>query len=276
MSCVDDPTVYNGGVTVSIALEMAVNRLAAAALTRVPCPPVRDIIGADDVVAAYAVQSSLIAARVAGGAVRVGRKIGLTSAAVQQQLGVRQPDFGVLLDDMTVPDGGTVPTDRLLQPKVEGEIAFRLGADLTGAVDADRVRAAVVSAHPAIEIVDSRIAGWDIGITDTVADNASSGMFVIGERGVGLGELDPVSVDMRLNINGQLASSGEGAACLGDPLVALEWLARTVARLEDPLRAGEIVLSGALGPMVTVGAGDRVDLMISGLDAVGVTFGGGE
>ena len=273
MSCVGGRTVYNEDMTVSIALAEAVERLAVAADTRVPCRPVRDVLGADDVNAAYLVQSALIARRVAGGAARVGRKIGLTSPVVQAQLGVHQPDFGVLLDDMAVPDGGTVAPGHLLQPKVEGEIAFRLGADLTGDINADTVRDAVVSAHAAIEIVDSRVAGWDIRIADTVADNASSGMFVISDHCLPLSGFEPVSAEMTLLVNGTEASSGNGAACLGDPLVALEWLARTAVEFGDPLRAGDVVLSGALGPMVVVSPGDRVDVHISGLGAVGVTFG---
>jgi 2-keto-4-pentenoate hydratase len=263
-------------MTASTLLADAVERLAAAADTGVPCAPVRELIGADDVPAAYRVQSALIERLVARGAARVGRKIGLTSPAVQRQIGVNQPDFGVLLDDMAVPDGATVPMHRLLQPKVEGEIAFRLGADLRGDFDRAAVRAAVASAHASIEIVDSRVAGWDIRIADTVADNASSGLFVVSEHGVGLDELEPVDVQMTLTVNGRPASSGDGAACLGDPLLALEWLARTAAQFGDPLRAGEVVLSGALGPMVAVSPGDRVDVQISGLGAVGVTFEGGQ
>ncbi len=273
VSCFLGLAVYNGDMTVSTELAEAVERLAVAADTRVPCRPVRDVLGADDVTAAYLVQSALIARRVAGGAARVGRKIGLTSPVVQAQLGVHQPDFGVLLDDMAVPDGGTVPRGHLLQPKVEGEIAFRLGADLTGDVDARAVRAAVVSAHAAIEIVDSRVAGWDIRIADTVADNASSGMYVISEHAVPITGFEPVSAEMTLLVNGVEVSSGDGAACLGDPLIALEWLARTAVEFDDPLRAGDVVLSGALGPMVVVAPGDRVDVRISGLGAVGVTFG---
>ena len=263
-------------MTVSTALADAVERLAVAADTRVPCAPVRDVLGADDVAAAYLVQSALIARRVDAGAARIGRKIGLTSPVVQTQLGVHQPDFGVLLDDMAVPDDGTVPPGQLLQPKVEGEIAFRLGADLTGDIDAAAVRAAVASAHAAIEIVDSRVEGWDIRIADTVADNASSGMFVISDHAVPLAGFEPVAAEMTLLVNGVEASAGNGAACLGDPLIALEWLARTAVEFGDPLRAGDVVLSGALGPMVVVSPGDRVDVQISGLGPVGVTFGNEE
>jgi 2-keto-4-pentenoate hydratase len=259
-------------VTTRTAIDEAVERLQAAASNRVPCAPVRELIGATDVAAAYGVQAELIADRVRRGSRRVGRKIGLTSLAVQQQLGVDQPDFGVLLDDMSVADGGVAAVERLLQPKVEGEVAFRLRADLDGDPDYQTVRAAVASAHAAIEIVDSRIAGWDIRIADTVADNASSGMFVVSEFGVALDGFEPADVTMSLELNGQLASSGDGRACLGDPLNALQWLARAAAKFGDPLRAGDLILSGALGPMVAVGRGDHARVEISGLGAVSATL----
>ena len=259
-------------MTTSTSLDRAVDRLESAVASGIACPPVRDLVG-DDIAAAYRVQSELTARRLRRGAARVGRKIGLTSPVVQRQLGVGQPDFGVLFGDMAVPDGGVVPTGRLLQPRVEGEVAFRLAADLDGELDQATVRAAVASVHAAVEIVDSRIAGWDIRIADTVADNASSGLFVVSERAVPLAAVRPADVQMTLDLNGQVVSSGAGSACLGDPLIALEWLARTAAEFGDPLRAGELVLSGALGPMVDVHPGDRVRVEISGLGAVSVTFG---
>lgn len=257
-------------------MDDAAERLARAAAERMPCAPVRELLDVDDIETAYHVQTVGIANRIASGQVRVGRKIGLTSPAVQQQLGVDQPDFGVLLADMAVPHGGVVAAGRLLQPKVEGEVAFRLGADLDGELSRESVRAAIAAAHAAIEIVDSRIAGWDISIVDTVADNASSGLFVVGERAVALTEVEPVDVAMSLYRNGELATSGEGRACLGDPIEALLWLARTAAHYGDPLRAGEIVLSGALGPMVAVEPGDVVRVAISGLGQVEVSFAGGQ
>ena len=250
----------------------AADRLRTAGDRAVPCPPVRDLLGATDVDSAYQVQLVLIGERIAQGRVRVGRKIGLTSPVVQAQLGVDQPDFGTLLDDMLVPPGGSVGPGRLLQPKVEAEVAFRLGADLDGDLTPDLVRAAVATAHAAIEIVDSRIAGWDISIVDTVADNASSGLFVIADRGVDLAECEPAEVEMSLAVNGETRSTGTGRACLGDPLHALLWLARTAAAQGAPLRAGEIVLSGALGPMVAVLPGDQVSAEITGLGPIAVTF----
>lgn len=261
----------------------AAERLTAAAETGVPCAPVRDLIGTDDVSVAYAVQQQLTRGRLAAGGRVVGHKIGLTSPAVQQQLGVDQPDFGVLFDDMDVTTSGgggdgVVPAGRLIQPKVEAEIAFVLSADLDDrdlddpALGPAIVRAAVDHMVAAIEVVDSRVEGWDIRITDTVADNASSGLFVLGDQRRALADVEPADTTMRLYRNDDLVSEGTGAACLGDPLTALLWLARTARDLGDPLRSGQVVLSGALGPMVPALPGDVVRAEISGLGTVAVTF----
>jgi len=239
--------------------DAAAARLIEAAETGLPCAPVRDLIGATDVEAAYAVQGTVTQRRLADGATIVGRKIGLTSAAVQAQLGVDTPDFGVLFDDMDV-SGRPVPTGRLLQPKAEAEIAFVLGADLDGDLTLDAIRDAVSGAFVALEIVDSRIAGWDITYVDTVADNASSGLFALGDELVGF---EPRDVEMSMTLNGQVVSTGNGAACLGDPLEALLWLAQTAQEFGDPLRAGQVILSGALGPMAAVTAGDRVEATLT-------------
>ncbi|MCD4535122.1 fumarylacetoacetate hydrolase family protein [Nocardioides sp. cx-169] len=256
----------------------AVARLARAQETRVPCAPVRDLIGTD-LPAAYAVQRGLVGARLEGGATVVGRKIGATSEAVQRQLGVDQPDFGYLLSDMDVSDGADgapVSMGTLLQPRVEGEIAFVLSRDLSPASEEELtlalVRDAVAVALPALEIVDSRIADWDIGFTDTVADNASSGLFVVGRKGRSLEEVEPREVAMSLTINDEERSAGTGAACLGDPLEALRWLAVQAYRFGDPLRAGHLILSGALGPFVPFVPGDRVVATISGFAPLSVQF----
>lgn len=238
------------------AVTSAAARLAAAEETGVPCPPVRDLIGPDDVALAYAVQRVGSERRLRSGARIVGRKIGLTSDAVQRQLGVDQPDFGVLFDDMRVDDGSVVPSDRLLQPKVEAELAFVLAEDLdTDDLSPERVRAAVGHAVVALEIVDSRIAGWDISFADTIADNASSGLFVLGTERLALTDFQPQEVAMTMSIDGEAVSTGTGAACLGDPLNALAWLARTARNFGEPLRAGQIILSGALGPMTALAPG---------------------
>lgn len=258
------------------AVTAAVARLAEAQRSGVPCPPVRDLIGTDDLPAAYAVQQGLVQGRLDAGARVVGRKIGATSVAVQQQLGVDQPDFGYLLDEMDVSGPDPVPMDRLLQPRVEAEVAFVLGADVAPATEEEitlgLVRDAVEVALPALEIVDSRITGWDIGFTDTVADNASSGLYVVADRGRPLAEVEPREVEMQLRINGEVRSSGTGAACLGDPLEALRWLAVQAFRFGDPLRAGHLVLSGALGPFVPFAVGDRVEAAISGFDPLVAVF----
>ncbi|WP_280262961.1 2-keto-4-pentenoate hydratase [Nocardia abscessus] len=255
------------------ATALAADLLSAAARSGTPCAPVRDLIGADDVAAAYAVQERLTVERIAAGAEVVGRKIGLTSPAVQRQLGVDQPDFGVLFDDMHYRQGTPVPLSRLLQPKVEAEIAFVLAQDLTdGPLDAQQIRGAVDYAVAALEIVDSRIAGWDITFGDTVADNASSGLFVLGTERRTLDSFAPVSVRMQMAIDGVGVSTGTGAACLGDPLHALAWLARTTREFGRPLRAGQIVLSGALGPMAPIEAPGIVTADITGLGSVTATF----
>lgn len=251
----------------------AADRLVSANLAGTPVPPVRDILGTDDIDGAYAVQLELTRRRLAAGAQVVGRKIGLTSQPVQQQLGVDQPDFGVLFADMDVSNQPLVPTHRLLQPKVEAEIAFILKHDLdTKTPDREDLCTAVDYAVAALEIVDSRIADWDIAITDTIADNASSGMFILSENRVALSEFTPRDVPMRMYVYGAEASSGSGDLCLGDPLNALAWLARIAAEFGEPLRAGQVVLSGALGPMVQVTPGISVHADLGPLGTVSAAF----
>jgi 2-keto-4-pentenoate hydratase len=256
----------------------AVAALRKAYETGVPCPPLRGtLLPTGDVETAYAVQRAQLAEWVAAGRRPVGAKIGLTNPAVQRQLGVDQPDFGVLLADLAVPDGGEVPLRGLLQPKVEAEVAFVLGADLPyeQVTSVDVIRA-VDHLLPAIEIADSRVADWDISIVDTVADNASSGRYVLGTRPVRLADVDLWRCGMVLEHAGEPVSVGAGAACLGNPLHAVAWLAQTLARAGSPLRAGDLVLSGALGPMVTVTPGAAYEARISGLGSVRVGFDGGE
>lgn len=254
-------------------VRVAGERLAAAAASGSPCAPVRDLLGDTDLALAYEVQQVLTRHRRSGGARIVGRKIGLTSPAVQRQLGVDRPDFGVLFDDMQCTPDEPVPAGRLLQPKAEAEIAFILGANLdAGPLDVDEVRGAVDYAVAALEIVDSRVRGWDIMITDTVADNASSGLFVLGTNRVRLADFEPAEVSMALTKDGTVVSRGDGRACLGDPLNALAWLARTAREFGSPLRGGDVVLSGALGPMVAVEPGSQVIAELSTLGRVTATF----
>jgi 2-keto-4-pentenoate hydratase len=260
-------------------IEEAAGRLAEAARTGIACAPLDGLLAAGDIDAAYRVQQALTRRRLAAGARIVGRKIGLTSQAVQQQVGVDRPDFGVLFDDMRYDDMrkddvAPIPMGRLLQPKAEAEVAFLLARDITDASDAAVVRAAVGLAFPALEIVDSRIADWKIAITDTVADNASSGVFVIGAAGTPLESVDPREVTMIMRRGGAAVSKGTGRDCLGDPLSALAWLAATAIGLGEPLRAGDIVLSGALGPMVPVRPGDVFEAEIAPLGTVTARFSG--
>lgn len=256
------------------AVTTAADRLVAAASSGVPCAPVRDAIGSDDLAAAYAVQQRVIAGRVAAGTRVVGRKIGLTSRAVQEQFDVNQPDFGVLLDDMKFLGGDTIPHGTVLQPRVEAEIAFKLRGDLVdGDLGLQQIRDAVEYAVAALEICGSRIADWDITIADTIADNASSGAFVIGPKRLGLDEFEPRDVSMKLEVDGEVVSTGQGTACLGDPLLAVQWLARTAREFGEPLRAGQIVLSGALGPIRPVGPGATISADITGLGKVTVDMG---
>lgn len=238
-------------------------------------PPLRDLLQSTDVNGAYAVQESNTRHWISEGRRLVGRKIGLTAVAVQKQLGVDQPDFGALFADMRIVDGGTLPASSVLQPKAEAEIAIVLAKDIEDpAVDAEGVRAATSHAVAAIEIVDSRIADWKISFADTVADNGSSAFFVLGSREVLLDGLDLYSCGMVLEVNGAIASIGAGAACLGHPLNAAAWLARTLIARGEPLRAGDILMTGALGPMVALNRGDRLRAVIGGLGECSFDFEG--
>jgi 2-keto-4-pentenoate hydratase len=258
------------------AAAQALEALAGARAAGRPCPPVRTLLPAGDIGAAYAVQSAWVARQLAAGDHVKGRKIGLTNPAVQAQLGVDQPDFGTLLASMDCPPGEPVDPGRLLQPRIEAEIAFLLARDLDLADPGlDDVLAATGALAAALEIVDSRVADWDISIVDTVADNASSGLFTLGVERRPPGDLDLASVPMRMCRGEEEVSIGTGAACLGHPAVAVAWLAATARAYGVPLREGEVVLSGALGPMIPVAPGDRFTAEIGGLGQVTAVFAGG-
>lgn len=222
---------------------------------------------------AYRVQQRLIAHRVEGGERIVGKKIGVTSEAVMTMLGVDQPDFGQLLDGMIRDDGAAIDTRALIQPKAEGEIAFVLKRDLRGpGVSAADVIAATEGVMACFEIVDSRIRDWKIRIQDTVADNASCGLFVLGDRLVDPRALDMRTCGMVLEKNGAVAATGAGAATMGSPVVAVAWLANMLGRLGTTLEAGSVILSGALGAMVPVVAGDNLRVTIGGLGGCSIRF----
>ncbi|MBP2297145.1 fumarylacetoacetate hydrolase family protein [Azospirillum rugosum] len=257
------------------AVRKAADRLFEAGRTGIPVSPVRELIGPCDVDVAYQVQELNTKRALEAGRRLVGRKIGLTSLAVQKQLGVDQPDYGMLFADMARSDGEEISLKDLMQPKVEAEIAFVLERDLESdqPTFAD-LFLAIAYAVPAVEIVGSRIANWDIKISDTIADNASSGLYVLGSmpRRLDAGGFDLRGCEMMMEKAGLRVSTGAGAACLGSPLNAALWLARIMARTGRPLRAGDTVLSGALGPMVPVIPGDEFDVHIDGLGCVRAAF----
>lgn len=252
----------------------AAQSLRQAAATGNYIAPLRNTYPELTAADAYAIQKINTDLRLEAGARIVGSKIGLTSLAVQQQLGVDQPDYGVLLDDMWFGEGQPISMSCLHQAKVEAEVAFVLGRDL----DMERpslidVLRAVEFAVPALEIVGSRIANWDIRFVDTVADNASASAFVLGGSPKKLDQLDLRASSMTLSCDEQPAVSvGKGADCLGHPLNAVVWLARTMVQVGAPLQAGHVVLSGALGPMVNVQSGKRYTAHIEGLGNVTALF----
>ena len=236
-------------------------------------PPIKDDLVEASIAEAYRVQQINTDFHLQNGRRISGRKVGLTSLAVQKQLGVDQPDFGILWKDMEYQDGQDIPFSKLHQPKIECEIALVLGKRIEAAVPgfAD-VMQAVEYVVPALEVVGSRIADWKISIYDTIADNASSGVYVMGGP-----PRKPEGLDLRLcgmvmERDGQPVSTGSGAACLGNPMHAAVWLAQTMAARDMPLDAGDIVLTGALGPMVNVQPGDVFTARINGLGSVRASF----
>lgn len=224
---------------------------------------------------AYRISLRFLARREAMGEQVIGKKIGVTSRAVQEMLDVHQPDFGFLTDRMQVAGGSDVSfaSHRLVQPRAEGEIAFVLGEDLQGVdISAADVLAASAWVLPCFEIVDSRIDNWQIRIQDTVADNASCGVFALGEQRIDPRELDLAQVQLQLFKNGHPAGSGLGSAVQGHPCAAVAWLANTLGKLGIPFRKGEIILSGALAPLVPVAPGDFVSLSLSGMGELHLNF----
>ncbi len=251
------------------AIQKAAEAIAQARENLRAIPRISETFGIETLDDAYAIAEINFRGQLERGRRITGLKVGLTSKSVQHQLGVDQPDFGILLDDMEILSGDTVPMSRLLQPKVEAEVAFIVGQDVTGAAPSyGEFLSSLSHALPAIEVVDSVIADWKITLVDTVADNASSALYVLGDQPVDLGRLSLAGLGMELRKNGQTVSVGTGAACLGHPLRAAYWLARTMAVRGQGLKRGQIILSGALGPMVPVASGDVVHASIAELGDV--------
>ncbi len=222
---------------------------------------------------AYQIQLVTIQRKLEQGYRVVGKKIGLTSQAMQKLLGVDQPDYGHLLDDMVVENGGEIPFHKVLQPRVEGEIAFVLKRDLTGPrVTELDVLQATDYVLPALEIVDSRIADWKITLPDTIADNASSGLYVLGGKPVSVDKVDLAQIGMVLYKNGEIVNTGVGAAALGNPATCVAWLANKLFEFGIVLKAGEVVLSGALSAAANAAPGDHFQARLAHLGEVSVRF----
>jgi len=251
----------------------AAKRLREAESTGIVCEPIRDIIGETDIEKAYAVQEVNTNLRIKEGARVVGSKIGLTAPVVQKQLGVDQPDFGMLWHDREVANGDEISMQVLMQPRVEAELAFILNKDLTSdKLTSIDIISAIEYVLASIEIVGSRIKNWDVKITDTIADNASASHWVVGHQPAKLSNIDLLNCKMVMENNGKIVSEGVGKNCLGSPINATLWLAQQMVKMGRPLQAGEVILTGALGPMVNVQAGDNFRATIDGVGEVSVKF----
>ncbi|AGT33886.1 2-hydroxypenta-2,4-dienoate hydratase (plasmid) [Geobacillus genomosp. 3] len=254
-------------------IQRLADHLRQAERQRQGVAPLTELVPTLTVEEAYRVQLLNIQRKVDAGKRIVGKKIGLTSLAMQKLLGVDQPDYGHLLDEMVVENGGAVPFQRVLQPKVEAEIAFVLKRDLQGPnVTVTDVLQATDYVLPALEIVDSRIKNWKIKLTDTIADNASSGLYVLGGRPVKVEEVDLPLVGMVLYRNGEIMNTGVGAAALGNPAACVAWLANKLWEFDITLRAGEVILSGALSAAVDAKPGDYFRARFEHLGEVSVRF----
>ena len=251
------------------------DQLYAAWLARRPVQPLREREPEITIEDAYRIQEQFVARRVAAGETIIGKKIGATSKPVQEFLGVYQPDFGMLLSGMVFEEGDTIPLDTLIQPKAEAELAFVLKADLKGpGITAMDVIRATDYVLPCFEIVDSRITAWNIKIQDTVADNASCGVYVLGKTRGDPRKLDITLAGMVLEKNGELFSTGCGAAVQGSPANAVAWLANTLGELGIPFKAGEVILSGSQSALVPVTDGDELVCTVGGLGTCRVKFAG--
>ncbi|UOF92629.1 2-keto-4-pentenoate hydratase [Fodinisporobacter ferrooxydans] len=226
-------------------IEQAAKELWDAERNRQPVHPISETYADITIEDAYAIQQQVKEWKLNSGARLIGRKIGLTSLAMQHALNVHEPDFGSLYDNMLLPEGSSVPYERFLQPKIEAELAFVMKKDLQGPVHFLDVLQATAYVVPAFEIIDSRVRDWKINIKDTVADNASSGALVLGSRSVPVDDLNLRLIGLVLECNGQIVDTAAGAAVLGHPAEAVAWLCNKLAAFGEGLKAGDIVLSGS-------------------------------
>lgn len=249
------------------------NDLHVALVKRKPIAPLTSRTDGLSIQDAYTVQRHMLSHRIAAGVRVVGKKIGATSEAVQRAVGVAQPDFGLLLADCAYESGDDISFDLLIQPRAEGEIAFFLERPLRGpGITPEAVLQATAFVSPCIEIVDSRIEDWRIKIIDTIADNASCGVFILGRDRIRPGAVDLDKCLMQLSINGQEAARGLGSASLGHPAKAVAWLANTLGEFGETLNPGEPILSGSLGQLVDLQKGNEVNLELSGIGGCKTRF----
>jgi 2-keto-4-pentenoate hydratase len=259
-------------LSVEVRDELAAD-LAQAERSREPIAPLTSAYPDIDVVDAYEIQLINIRQRVAEGARVLGHKVGLSSLAMQQMMGVDEPDYGHLLDEMQVFEDTPVKAGRYLYPRVEVEVGFILAADLSGAgCTEDDVLAATEALAPSIELIDTRITDWKIALCDTIADNASSAGFVLGEARVSPREVDVKSIDAVLTRNGEVVTEGRSDAVLGNPVTAVAWLARKVESFGVRLRKGDIVLPGSCTRAIDACAGDKFVADFAGLGSVRLSF----
>lgn len=257
------------------AVDQSVQSLLEAYRTHQPIAPLVSTFPELTIDDAYQIQLAQVDAWLADGRRVLGRKVGLTSPAMQTQMKVSQPDFGHLMDDMFFAEHAAVPAERFLQPRAEPEVAFVLGRDLAGpGVTVAAAAAAVDFVLPALEIIDSRIADWQIGIVDTIADNASSGGVVLGSTARRIGEVDLRLGGCVLHRNGEIAGTGAGGAVLGSPLNSLAWLANTLGAQGEGLRAGQVILPGSITASIPFEPGDVITATMAGLGSVTAVIAG--
>jgi 2-keto-4-pentenoate hydratase len=261
------------GETMNLLIEKAAKDLLAAERRVQSIPPLTELYPDLNVEDAYKIQLAIIENKLHEGSRVIGKKVGLTSLAMQQMLGVNEPDYGHLLDDMKIKDGGRIDISQFVSPKIEAEIGFILGEDLKGPnITFVDVLMATKYVVPALEIIDSRIEDWNIKLIDTVADNGSSARVVTGKAFAEIDGIDLRTVGMVFYKNGEMAATGSGAAALGHPAHAIAWLANKLSEFDIPLKAGELILPGALTKAFPVMKGDHFSAQFGSLGSVSVTF----